>query len=159
MENPPEKHIESLNKAISNIRVADHMIYITYPVIKDKRLLIKTLEHINDSVVCTINSILQHDSAFKRITLYSNSRDNLEIFMSKCCQRYNITPEEKESIKELFYIVESHKKSPMEFSRREKIIIMSDSLKTSVIDSEKLKKYLSLAKNMINKAKFGFSMQ
>lgn len=153
-----EKNIENLHKAIGNIRIADHMIYITYPVIKDKRLLIKALEHINDSVVCIINAVLQYEHINKRISLYADSKDNLEVFMLKCAQRYNITPEEKTEIRELLTTSESHRKSPMEFSRREKIVIMSDSLKTTMIDAEKLKKYLSLAKNLTNKAKFAMSI-
>jgi len=153
-----ENHLENLSKAVKNIRIADHMIYITYPVIKDKRLLIKALEHINDSVVCIVNSILQYDYLHKRISLYPDSKDNLEIFLLKCAPRYNITPEEKAEIKEILATAESHRKSPMEFSRRERIVIMSNDLKTTVIDAENLKKYLSLAKNITNKAKFVMSI-
>jgi len=54
--------------------------------------------------------------------------------------------------------VESHKKSPMEFLRKEQIVIMSESLKTTLIDAEKLKKYLGLAKKLVEKTRFGFGI-
>mgnify|MGYP001557848375 CR=1 FL=1 len=151
-------HLESLQKAVHNMRIADHMIYVTYPVIKDKRLLLKGLDQVYDSIIFTINSILQFDSINKRITLSSTAYENFDIFISKCVNRYNITPEEVTTIKELLYLTESHKKSPLEFTRKEKIVIMSDSLKTIVIDPERLKKYLNLAKSLVNKAKFGMSL-
>ena len=153
-----EEYLENLQKSIKNMHIADHMIYITYPVIKDKRLLMKTLEHINDAVVCLINAILQYEQLHERIILQSNSNENLELFISKCSTRYNLTHEENEEIREILATAENHKKSSLEFSRKEKLIIMSDSLKTTAIDAEKLKKYLSLAKRIINKAKFAMSI-
>jgi hypothetical protein len=154
-----EKHLESLQKAIHNMRISDHMLYVTYPVIKDKRLLLKALDQVSDSVILIINSILQYDYLNKRIELSKdNPKVNFEVFKEKCAKRYNILSEEISDINELFYLVEQHRKSPMEFTRREKIVIMNDNLKTSVMDPEKLKKYLNLSKTLINKAKFGMSI-
>ena len=154
-----EKHLESLQKAIQNMRISDHMLYVTYPVIKDKRLLLKALDQVSDSIILIINSILQYDYLNKRIELSKdNPNVNFEIFREKCSKRYNILPEEIIGINELFQLVESHRKSSVEFARKERIIIMTDNLKTNVIDSDKLKKYLNLAKSLINKAKFGMSI-
>ena len=58
----------------------------------------------------------------------------------------------------MLYLTENHRESALEFPRKEKIVIMSDALKTMVIDSERLKKYLNLAKSLVNKAKFGMSI-
>ena len=154
-----EKHEESLSKALSNMRIADHMLYVTYPIIKDKRLLLKTLEQVYDSVICTINSILYYDYLYKRVQLYPDPRANFDTFINKCSKRYNITDDDILAIKELISLAEMHKKSSAEFTRREKIVIMAESLKTSIIDTEKLKKYLNLSKKLVEKAKFGMNMQ
>ncbi|MEK6885842.1 MAG: hypothetical protein AABX17_02660 [Nanoarchaeota archaeon] len=151
-------HLESLKKAVHNMRIADHMLYVTYPVIKDKRLLLKTLDQVYNSIIFTINSILQFDRLNKRITLASTAHENFDAFISKCVNRYNITQEEVATLKELLYLTENHRESALEFPRKEKIVIMSDALKTMVIDSERLKKYLNLAKSLVNKAKFGMSI-
>lgn len=152
------KHLENLQKAVHEIRIADHMIYVTYPVIKDKRLLLKALDQVYDSIVFVINSILQYDYLNKRVTLSANAHENFDTFVTKSVSRYNITQEELGDIKELLYLTESHRKSPLEFMRKEKIVIMSDSLKTTIIDTDRLKKYLNLAKSLVNKAKFGMSI-
>ncbi len=157
-ESGTPKHLENLQKAVHDMRIADHMIYVTYPIIKDKRLLLKTLDQIYSSITLTINAILQYDYINKRVTLSKNAQENFDTFVTKCANRYNLTQEEIADIKELLYLTESHRKSPLEFSRKDRIVIMSENLKTAIIDSEKLKKHLNLAKNLINKAKFGMSL-
>jgi len=153
-----EMHLESMKKAVKNIHIADHMLYVTYPVIKDKRLLLKVLDQVYDAVVYIINAVLQQDYILKRIKLYSDPKANFQTFMEKSSKNYNITSDEVKEVAELVSLYESHKKSPMEFSRRDKIVIMSNSLKTSIIDSEKLKKYLNLSKNLAGKAKLGMAV-
>lgn len=153
-----EKYLECLQKAIQSIRIADHMLYVTYPVIKDKRLLLKALEEVCESVILIIKAILYYDSSRDKITLSQNSHENFEVFINKCAKRYNLNEDDIKDIKEILYTAESHKKSSMEFVRREKVVIMSDNLKTTVIESEKLKKHLSFAKNLVNKTKFGMNI-
>jgi hypothetical protein len=145
-------YLESLRKSIRNMKIADHMLYVTYPVIKDKKLLLKALDQIHESIICLINAVLEYDYLFKRIKLYKDSGENLRTFLEKCARRYNISSEECHEITNFLSLVSNYRKSSMEFQRKEKVIIMSDALKITSIDSEKLKKYLSLAKNLIAKA-------
>jgi hypothetical protein len=135
------------------------MIYITYPVIKDKRLLLKALDEVYDSIVCAINAILQYDFLYSRIRLTDDPKQNFEIFINKCAKRYNLNGEEIKEIIELLNLVENHKKSSIEFLRKDKVVIMSESLKTTFIDSGRLKRFLNISKNLVNKAKFGMGMQ
>ena len=151
MSETPETYAESVEKAIKNIRIADHMLYVTYPVIKDKRLLLKALDQTYDSIICIINAVLQYDYLFKRIQIYKDAQANFQTFLEKCARRYNITPEESKEITNIIAVMNSHKKSPIEFQRKDRIIIMSDNLKTTSIDSENLKKYLTLAKSLVTK--------
>lgn len=152
-----EKYEESLAKSVKELRVADHILYVTYHIIKDKRLLLKALEQEYESLMSIINAILQYDYLWKRIQLYHDSRLNFETFIEKCSKRYAITTQEIQEIKDFISIVELHKKSPTEFMRKERVIIMSNSLKTSFIDYEKLKKYLEMIRKIIKKASFSWS--
>ncbi len=148
-----EPYIESINNAIKNIKVADHMLYVTFPVIKDKRLLMKVLDQTYDAVICTINAVLQYDHTFKRIKIQNDAQANFNIFLEKCARRYNITSEEAQEIVEIISLMSYHKKSSLEFQRKDKVVIMSDKLKTTTIDSEILRKYLTLAKSLITKVR------
>jgi hypothetical protein len=148
----PEKFIENLDKAASLLQTADHMLYMTYPLIKEKRLLLKILNEIYIVILSTINAILQYEYLYKRITLYKNAKENFSVFKNKCAGRYSITPEQIEKILEIFNLAEKHKKSPFEFVRNNKIVIMTNALKTDTITIENMKEYIFTAKDLLRKA-------
>jgi len=148
-----EKFLENIVVAEKTIRTADHMIYVTFPLIKDKRLLFKILHEIKNALALCINSILQYEYLYKRIRLYKDSRLNFKIFVEKCVPRYGITKEEMNLILELFDFVEKHKESSFEFVKDEKIVILSKSLRPKVMTVEKTKEFMMVAKNILKKTK------
>ncbi len=148
-----EKFLESLIEAEKIIQTADHMIYMTFPLIKDKKLLLKTLSETKIAVTKCINSILQYEYLYKRITLFKESKTNFRIFKEKCAQKYKITDKEINLILELFELAEKHKKSPMEFVRKEKIVILSENSVPETLTFEKSKEFLILAKSILRKTK------
>jgi hypothetical protein len=145
--------LEHLQEAERTIQSVDHMIYITFPLVKDKRLLFKILTDIKSAVVNCINAILQYEYINERVTLYKSAKENFETFVNRCAIRYKISKEEITSILELFDIIEKYKDSPIEFLKNESIIIVSDNMKTRVITMEKIKFLLILTKNLIKKTK------
>jgi len=153
----PEKYNESMSKAIKSLQISDHMAYVTYPLMKDKRLLLKSLDSIYESLIHTINAILQYDYLWKKIQLYKDPKSNFRVFSEKCAPRYGISKENVSEILEILALVEKHKRSPLEFTRKEKVIIMSDNLKTNVIDIEVIKKYLILTKSLLERANSYFN--
>jgi len=148
-----EKFIEYLEESAKRISIADHLLYITFPLVKDKKLLLKILEEINLGITSCLNSILQYEYLFKRIKLYSDPKQNLEVFKQKCAPRFLITQNEIKSIIELFEIIKLHKKSPFEFVKDEKIVILSDDMKQKIINLEKAKEFLASAKSILEKTK------
>ncbi|MFH1500885.1 MAG: hypothetical protein ABIE22_02965 [archaeon] len=147
-----ERFITSLNSASKSLQTADHMIYITYPLIKDKKLLLKILSELHIAVTSAVNAILQYEYYYKRIEIYSDPRSNFQEFREKCAPRYKITPEQVKSILEIIKIAESHKKSPFEFIKNDKIVIMSDNMQTETLTLEKVKAFLVEVKDIIRKA-------
>jgi len=151
------KHIESLEKAKRSRRIADHMAYMTYPMMRDKRLLLKIVDEIYSALICSMNAVLQYEYLKKRINLSKDANQNLKLFFEKCAQRYGISNEDIYSLREFFSLYEQHKKSPIEFQRKEKIVLMSDDFRTKIIDLEKVKKYIFLTRKIEEKAGFIFS--
>ncbi len=150
-----EKFLENILEAEKNLRTLDHMIYITFPLIKDKRLLLKVIQDIKNVIANCITSILQYEYLYKRISLYKDSRENFKTFTEKCAQRYNIGKEEIKLILELFDFVENHKKSPFEFIKGEKIVILSENSRPTTINLDKAKQFLITAKDVLKKTKEG----
>ena len=53
---------------------------------------------------------------------------------------------------EIIQLAEKHKKSPFEFVRNDKIVIMSDGMQTDTITLEKIKSFLIETKDFLRKA-------
>jgi hypothetical protein len=151
-----EKFLENIIAAEKKIQIVDHMIYVTFPLIKDKRLLLKILQEIKNAVMDCISSILHYEYLYKRITLYKNPKSNFKIFIEKCTPRYQITKEEINLILELFDFIEKHRESPFEFIKDDKVIILSNDLNPKTLTIEKTKEFLMLVKNILRKTRETF---
>jgi len=151
-----EKFLENLQEAEKIIQRMDHMIYVTFPLMKDKRLLLKIILETKIAITKSINSILQYEYLYKRISLYKESKTNFRTFQKQCAPRYEITKQEIKLISELFDIVEKHKQSPFEFMRNEKVIILSENLTPKALTIENAKEFLLLAKDLLRKTKKQF---
>ena len=154
-----EKFLEALSAAEKNLQTVDHMVYITFPLIKDKRLLLKVMRDVKTIISTCINIILQHEYLYKRIRLFQDSRENFRTFTEKSSGRYGIIRDEIKTIRELFDFVERHKTSPFEFIKDEKVIILSENMKPAALSLEKTKEFLNLAKEILKKTKQGIKRQ
>jgi len=150
MQAPPEKFIISLERAKKSLQTADHLTYITFPFIKENKLLLKILDELYLASINTINAILQYEYIYKRIQLYGDARENFRTFQ-KVSKRYQISQEQLNKITELLTLAENHKKSPLEFTRNNKIIIMSDNLRTDTLTIDKIKEFLIETKDFVRK--------
>ena len=146
-----EKFIENLYEAEKAINKIDHIIYVTYPLVKDKRLLLKILVETKIAMAKLINTILQYEYLYKRVRLFKSPKENLKVFVNKCAPRYNITQDEVQLVLELFDIVEKHKNSPFEFRKDEKIVILSENSQPKVIIFDNTKQFLRVAKQILSK--------
>jgi len=147
-----EKFQENLAQAIKNLQIADHMTYVTYPLINEKRLLLKIFDEIYKSIICCINAILNYEYLYKRISLYKENNYNMQTFINKCAKNYGLTNRQIQGIIEILELNKQHKQSAMEFVKKDKIIILSDNLGTRTINIQKIKEYLLLAKELLMRA-------
>ncbi len=150
-----EKFLQNLQEAEKIIRLADHMIYVTFPLLKEKKILFKVISEIKIAISNCISSILLYEHASKRVSLYKNPEDNLQTFREKCAQRYGITKEEIFFIKEIFDISEKHRESSFEFVRDGNIVILSEDLKPKTISLERIKQFLLMSKTILRKSREG----
>ena len=131
------------DKATQKIRVADHMLFMTYPLVKDPKLLLSIIENIFASLDFGMSALLQHERLFKRIPPYHDTfPTRFEIFKDKMIPRYKISPNHAKLIIDVRSIISQHKKSPVEFARKDKFVICSPSYSLKTIDINLVKKYI-----------------
>ena len=131
------------DKALQKIKVADHMLFMTYPLVKDPKLLLAIIENIFASLDYGISALLQHERLFKRIPPYHDTfTSRFEIFRNKMIPRYGLSTSYVRLIKEVKTILSEHKKSPVEFARKDKFVICSPNYSLKTIDINLVKKYI-----------------
>jgi hypothetical protein len=144
---------ESLNEATRTLKIADHMTYVTFPLVKEQRLMLKIFDEIYKSIINTITAVLQYEYVNNKIKIYKDKDENLKNFIDKYAKNYEINLEEIKKIKEIIDINYYCTQSSMEFVKREKIVIMSDNLDLQILNIEKIKGYLVVAKEILKKVR------
>ena len=147
-----EEFEKNLKEAVRHLQIADHMAYVTFSLVNEYRLLIKIFDETYNSIINCVNSILNYEYLYKRIQLYNNHNDNLDTFV-RIAKDYDLSNEQVKKIKEVIELNKKHKQSAMEFVRKDKVVIMSDSLSTQVLDLRLIKEYLLLAKELMVRVK------
>ena len=151
-----EKFVLYINESEKRLNLADHMAYKIYPLIKEKTILLKVLTELGHALNHMINAVLNKEYLYKNVTLTQNPQINLETFTRKCASKYGISRQEMQVLLKIVELNNRHVHSPMEFSRGEKVVIMSDNngnLKTETLDISVIKSFLSTTKTIFKKVK------
>lgn len=134
------------------IRIADHMLTITYPMVKDPKLLLAVLENIFLSLTNAMASVLYYERLFKKIPPFHDTFESkYNMFKAKIMHKYDVSPLTMQMMTDIKEIIVEHKKSPIEFTRQNKFVICSDSYNMKTISMEQLKKYIADTKIFVER--------
>lgn len=137
--------IPKIGEARRLLKIADHMVYVTYPAIGEKRLLIKILEYINKALSSLTSSILDNEIA-KNAAKKSAGRSGLSLpnlpTLEECYAGYGLKSGQMDAINEVSHLIEMHSESSMEFVKEGSLVIMSDSMELEKLTAERVKAYL-----------------
>jgi len=143
MERFQETHI----KAKKSLQTADHMLSVTYPLIKDPKLLVAIAENVSRAAQGIIETMLEYERLYRRVPAYvDNFAVKFEIFRNRVSAKYNFDNDFITIVKEIVDIVNAHKNSPMEFARKEKFVICNKQYATKTISADTLKQYIAKLK-------------
>ena len=145
-----QQYQEDLKQALRHLQIADHITYVTFPLVNEKRLLLKIIEEIDLAIIYSLNCMFNYKYPLKPIDFKKDNID-LNITLREISKDYELTNEQIIKIKEIFELKKKHKKSSIEFVKKDKVIILSDNLSFQTINIQKIKEYLLLAKRIIIK--------
>jgi len=146
-----EKFVEYRDKARHNIRVADHMLTMTYPLVKDPKLLLAVLQNIFLSLTNAMAAVLYYERVFKRIPPFHDTFESkFSMFKAKIVPRYKLDLKMVRYIAEIKEIVHEHKESSTEFARKGRFVIANENYRMRALDEKALKRYLASAKKVVH---------
>lgn len=137
--------------AKKNLKAADHMTFMTYPLVKDSRILLAVMENLFLALTNSMGAILHYDRLFKRVPPFHNTFESkYRLFREKSVRRYNLNNDYLTLMEEVKDIIVQHKKSPVEFTRKNAFVICSDDYRIKTVTLEKIKDYISRTKRFVN---------
>lgn len=136
-------------EANKSFNTADHLAYVTYPVVNDTKLISLIAEHLFTALTKGMDALLYIERQYKRIPIYPDSFEvKLDLFQ-KIISRYGINKDFIILIKELKEILDCKLKSPVEFIRKDKLIMCSETYRLKTITLDKIKKDVNQVKSYI----------
>jgi len=131
------------DKALQKIKIADHMLFMTYPVVKDPKLLLAIIENIFTSLDYGVGALLHYERLFKKIPPFNDTYPSrMEMFRSKVLPRYGLNPNYLSLIQDVKGVLSEHKNSPVSFIRKDKFVICSPTYSIKTVDINLVKKYI-----------------
>lgn len=130
---------------------ADHLIYMTYPVVKEIKLLIVAIDSIYKAVANCIEAVVSYEKAYKRIPpVKQDFKSDLRLFKGHCVKRYEIGKEILAFVDEVVRIADARKNSPVSFARGDSYVLCSHGYENlNKIDMQMIKKCLSQLRDFI----------
>lgn len=145
-----EKFQELILIANRKIQIADHILHVSYKLVDDPKILLSAITSIYSAVEAAMYSALEYERLFKRVPVFSDNFDSkYTIFRNKLAPKHGFSNEDLKLIRDLREINEAHKKSPVEFTRKDKFVIASEDYELKTLEEKDIKKYLSRAKIFI----------
>ncbi|MEK6952328.1 MAG: hypothetical protein AABX29_04900 [Nanoarchaeota archaeon] len=142
-----------MKKALNDFKTVDHMVYVTYPLVNDPKLMFGIIDKLFNTLIDVITAILNYDYLYKRISgVPENLNDKLELFKKIISKRYNFDRTIFPLLEDLNKFKEFRKRSPMEFVRRDNLVICSSGFNTKSVDYKKIKDYVNISKEFMNNA-------
>jgi len=145
-----EKYEELRGYANKQIKVAEHMLTMTYPLVKDPKLLLAVIERVFASLNNAMSAVLHYEWTYKRIPSFPESFEaRFDLFKARCARRYNLSPECVTMIQSVRDLINEHKRSPVEFTRKNKFVICSDDYRMRTVSVDQMKEFITKAKVFI----------
>ncbi len=147
-----EKVKQDFRDSVSCLKRASHMLYTTFPFVKDPKLFLGILENLDKSLKSCLDSFLLYERLYKKIGPYpDNFSVKLDLFRKITKTRYGFDESLPRFIFDIDQLIKNRKKAPIEFSRKEGFVICDSEYKTRILKEEELKQYITKAKVFISR--------
>lgn len=148
-----EKHEVLMQKAKMILKEADHMISVTYPLLKDPNLIAVVIDKLNTSLDNAVDAILNYEYIYKRIKdVPDDFKQKLAILKEQVLKTYHLDRSIIVLLNEVKEIVEFRKVSAAEFRRKEQFVVCSSGYSTKTVNIKKIKEYIQDTKKFVAKA-------
>lgn len=146
-----EKFQEDILEATKYFRTADHLACVTYPLLKDNKILWTIAKNLYLTSYKGVSAVLHYEQLYRRIRLLPVDYDlRIQIFERDVAPRMKIDRNVLNVVKSLRILMQKHKESAVEFSRNNRIIICDEEYtQVKTLDLDMLKSYILVMRSFL----------
>ena len=138
--------------ALKYYKTADHLAYITYPVVDEKKLLIVIIQNLHKAIHNAVEGLLHYHAHYKEISYVPRDFESqLSLLKGTLLRRYKFDPSLIDIFKEINDVILHHQSSSIEFIRKDAFIMASENFHLKKITIEKVKSYITSVKPFITR--------
>ena len=98
-----------------------------------------------------MSAVINYEAMLKRVSVSEDRFVNLENFVRKFSGEFDLNERQINLLLDIYEINKQHEDSAIEFVRKDKMVIMSDSLGLRTLDIGKIKEFLIFSKEFLMK--------
>lgn len=157
-------------QAENKLKIADHLLGTTFALVKDPKLLVSVTDALFQALDLSIDAILDFEmpEIAKRISdkaisghdqkhaigknfksLDYMGAEKLEIFRRKIITKYGLPEHIVDFYLELKLTLDTHRKSDVEFTKKEKFVMSGDDYNLKTLTHDAVKKQYTQAKSYV----------
>lgn len=149
-----EKFHQMVQEANKYFITADHLAYVTYPVVKEIKLTLTIAQNLYNATEKLTDAIIYRERLYKRISPVPDDFESKADILQKCLKRYNISNDFLLTYRDLKSILKSHRESPVEFIKNNKLVICSNTYSDiKTVDIERLKRHITYTRNALDEVR------
>jgi len=136
--------------AVSEINLADHMIYVTLPLLDDKRVFINAVNHMGNAFRFVIKAFFEREYRFKRVNFLPPDDLVTGEFLNRYINKLGLSVY-FDMVKNVNCFNDVRAKSSIKLKRNDQFIIISPEYSMTALSIPQVKDYLRLGKEFVAK--------
>lgn len=139
-----------LGEAHQSIKTAEHLFEVTFPLCHDAKLLLAILRNLHTAHRAAIHALLECACKQKKILQYPAEYKEQLSWLQTNEHSFSLR-EMLPLLLEIDILLRMHEQCPIEFVRKDRFVLCTDTYNIRVITSKELKVYLTKTKLFIEK--------
>jgi hypothetical protein len=140
-----------IQKAQQELGLADHMLYVTFPLLNDKRIFLNAINHLGMAIREVVRSFMNREADYKRIRMPPEDF-LINDFINKYSQKLGLNSYIK-MIRDVTSFNNIRDRASIKLKRKDKFIVISPEYSMFALTINDAKNYLGLAREFMDKMK------
>jgi len=147
-----ENYHELINKAQKEIESSDHLLFVTYNIVKDSKFVFSVTNKLIDAVKYALEALLEFERKSKLIEPYPKQFNFMvEAFKKKVSERREFDEKTLIFLNKLVTMEQTIDSSSLNFRRGDTYVLADEDFGTQAIELQTIKSYFSSAQEFVSK--------